>query len=143
MLRAKPETDSLTEPFWAAASRRELVVQRCQACRRRQHPPRPACAACGAADVGFEPVSGGGTVLTWTEVRQPFVSSWRDELPFTCFLVELDEQAGLVFAADDVHFFRRLGKAFSPSAGLAVRVEFEPIDGGLLLPQFVPAGVSL
>jgi uncharacterized OB-fold protein len=140
MLRARPETDALTEPFWAAASRRELVVQRCQACRRWQHPPRPVCPACGAAEVGYEPVSGEGTVLTWTEVRQPFVSAWQEELPFTCFLVELKEQAGLVFASDDVHFFRHRGRSFSPAAGMAVRAEFEPIDGGLLLPQFVPAG---
>lgn len=79
-------------------------------------------------------------MLTWTEVRQPFVSSWREELPFTCFLVELKEQAGLVFASDDVHFFRRRGRLFAPSAGMPVRVDFEPVEDGLLLPQFVPMG---
>ncbi len=138
MPRATPVPDELTAPFWEAASRRSLVAQRCAACDRWQHPPRPACASCGADDVAFAEVSGVGTVLTWTEVHQPFVASWRDDLPFTCFLVTTPED--LVFASDDVHFCRRRGRRLDPYAGMPVRVDFEPVDGGLLLPQFVPAG---
>jgi hypothetical protein len=136
MSRATPVRDELTEPFWAAAGRRRLVAQRCAGCGRWQHPPRPACASCGGGDVAFAPVSGVGTVLTWTEVHQPFVASWRDDLPFTCFLVATPED--LVFASDDVYFFRRRGSRLEPYAGMPVRVDFEPAEGGLVLPQFVP-----
>jgi hypothetical protein len=137
--RATPVPDALTEPFWAAARRRTLVAQRCPACQQWQHPPRPACFACDSADVEFTPLSGLGTVLTWTEVRQPFVADWRDELPFTCFLVETAE--GLVFPSDDLYFFRRQGRGIELSAGLPVRADFEPVGEDLLLPQFVPAEV--
>ena len=77
-------------------------------------------------------------MLSWTEVRHPFVSAWEAELPFTCFLVELKEQAGLILASDDVYFFRNRGRSFNPTVGMPVRVEFEPIEDWQLLPQFVP-----
>lgn len=138
MIRATPVPDSLTEPFWAAARRCELVAQQCPGCGHRQHPPRPACGACAAVEPPFATVSGFGTVLSWSEVRHPFIARWTHDVPFTCFLVELDEQEGLVFASDDFHFFRRRGRCLKPVAGMPVRVDFEPIDGGFLLPQFVP-----
>lgn len=134
-MRAQPIPDALTEPFWAAAKRRQLVVQRCRSCRRWQHPPRPTCVACGTDEVEFSPVSGNGTVVTWSEVRHPFVTGWTE--PFTCFLVELVEQAGLLFVSDDVRL-RCQGRRLEPTAAMPMRVEFEPIDNGLLLPQFVP-----
>jgi len=43
-----------------------LKLQRCQACRRFQHPPYPTCVNCMAIDLAFEPVSGKGAIYTYT-----------------------------------------------------------------------------
>lgn len=73
------------DPFWAACGRGELVIQRCTACGRRVHLPAASCPWCGGGEHGgelvFEPVSGLGTVHTFTVVHRavaPFAAAWVD-----------------------------------------------------------------
>jgi len=37
--RPIPVPNEWTKPFWEAAKRRVLALQRCQACKHFQHPP--------------------------------------------------------------------------------------------------------
>lgn len=73
-----------------AASRQELVVQRCGACGHHQHHPRPLCLQCGERErlllVG---VSGHGTVWSFTTVD-------RATPTYTIALVRLDEGPALL-----------------------------------------------
>ena len=52
--RPIPVPNEWTQPFWQAAKQGVLALQRCQACRRFQHPPYPTCVNCMAIDLAFE-----------------------------------------------------------------------------------------
>jgi hypothetical protein len=79
----------VSKPFWEAASRGELLIQRCPS-GHRQFYPRAVCKVCGA-DPEWEPASGRGTVHTFTIIRQQHARPFRDELPYVVAMVELDE----------------------------------------------------
>lgn len=88
--RPAPDPDGVTRPFWEAAGRGELLIQRCPACGHRQFYPRPLCTACGG-DPEWERASGRGVVHTFTVVRQFAARPFRDQLPYVVAMIELDE----------------------------------------------------
>lgn len=141
--RAVPVMDEITHGFWEMAQRKILGVQRCRACGRAQHPPAPDCTYCGSESLEFTAASGFAHLVTWTEVVHAFVSAWTPDLPFTAFLVELDDWPGLLMPSDDIYFLRRRGTSLPQRVNIAMSVQFEPLAGSdLLLPQFVPRGTS-
>ncbi|MGQ0548534.1 MAG: Zn-ribbon domain-containing OB-fold protein [Armatimonadota bacterium] len=81
--------DALTAPFWEAAARHELIIQRCQTCGMHQFYPRPFCLACESNDVLWVSAAGTGTVYSMTTVRMHV----SPELvpPYIVAIVELDE----------------------------------------------------
>jgi uncharacterized protein len=82
--------DALTAPFWEAARRRRLVVQRCVSCGRHQFYPRPFCLSCDRDDsLEWVEASGSGTVYSVVTVHMPVL----DELPppYQVAIVELTE----------------------------------------------------
>lgn len=81
--------DALTAPYWAAARRKELALQRCTACGAVQFYPRPFCLACQSDDVEWVPAGGGGVVYSMTTVRIQIAPEF--EPPYIVALVELDE----------------------------------------------------
>ena len=85
--KPRPLIDDLTRPFWEAAREHRLVIQRCQDCRHFNHPPRPVCTACHGAALAFEPVSGRGTIYSFSVMYQPNVAGFGDELPYLNILV--------------------------------------------------------
>lgn len=95
-LPPKPVADADTQPFWDAAAQRQLVVQQCAACGRWIWQPQPLCPACGALDPPWGPVSGGGSVVSWTVVHPPVLPAWADDTPFTVLLVELAQGVRMV-----------------------------------------------
>ena len=56
--------------FWRAGEAGVLRFMRCRSCGFYIHPPLPMCRVCKSRDVQDEPVSGRGTVLTYTVNRQ-------------------------------------------------------------------------
>ncbi len=134
---APPEMviDALSAPFWAAARERRLELQRCQDCGLFIHLPRPVCRRCGSFRLAFEPVSGRGSVYSYTETRRAFHPFFADRVPYLLASIELAEQAGLRMlsnlvgiAEPDVRF------------GMPVEVTFEDFSPDLTIPVFVPAG---
>lgn len=128
LLEAVPS--ELAADFWTAAARGELTIQRCQACGHLQHPPRAVCGACGAADLAFGPVSGRGTVYSFTVVERALLPELRPFVPYVIALVDLDEGPRLL----------ALLRADPPELriDMPVQVAFEAV-GEVTLPVFVPA----
>ena len=123
-------TTALTQPYWNAAARGVLAIQRCRACGRWIHFPEPACASCGSSDLDFEPVSGRGHVETFSVIHRSFVPEFADRTPYAIAWIGLVEQQGLrVFgnvtgcAPDEI------------AIGMEVEVFFETRDGRTL-PNF-------
>ena len=81
----------LTEPFWAAARRGELLVQRCRHCGLHQHYPRVLCGRCWRQDLDLVRSAGRGRVWTYTVVHRPGHPAWEADVPYVLALVELDE----------------------------------------------------
>lgn len=129
--RPLPVPDEASSPFWANTARHVLSVARCAHCGLLTLPPDVVCPSCGSTEPGFTfvPVSGGGTVRSYTVVRQSFLPGF--EVPFTLVDVELDEQPGL-------RMIGRLldGSADSLAQGVPVRVAFEDVEPGIAIPAF-------
>ena len=60
--RPIPVPNEWTKPFWEAAKRGALELQRCQQRGHFQHPPYPTCVNCMGIDLKFEPVRGASVV---------------------------------------------------------------------------------
>jgi uncharacterized protein len=91
--RVVPVPTELTKPYWAAAARGELRIQRCASCRRFVHFPEPCCPGCGSPDLSYDQVSGLGSVSTFAVVHRSFVPG--PPTPYTIAWIELVEQPGL------------------------------------------------
>ena len=126
-----PWPDSLSAPFWEAANRKELVIQRCQGCGRYHHPPVGVCTTCLSPDQRYVQVSGKGRINTFTITYQARQPAFQAIQPYTVALVELDEQEGLLLYSNIP------GSAPGDiSIGLPVSVDFEEIVPGIHIPQF-------
>jgi uncharacterized OB-fold protein len=80
-----------------AESTSELLIERCDTCERWVHPSTGECRACGGALVA-RPVSGRGTVFTYTVNHHPYNPDVPT--PYVIAIVELAEQSGLRVAAN-------------------------------------------
>jgi uncharacterized protein len=116
--------------FWRAGEAGELRFMRCQACGHYIHPPLPICPRCKSRDVRDEPVSGKGSVLTYTVNRQAWEAGL--EPPYVIAIVGIDEQAGLRFTTNIVNC--GIGEVF---IGMRVRVLFDHRED-VWLPLFEP-----
>src|SRR5690606_41632961 len=119
--------------YWTGGASGQLLVERCGTCRSWQHPPTGTCGRCGA-DAEPEPVSGRGTVFTFTVNHQQY----HPEVPppYVIAVVELEEQADLRLPTNIV--------GCPPEAvtiGAAVRVTFEQ-HGDIHVPVFTLDGAT-
>ena len=90
-----PLPDDDSAPYWEAAARGELRMQRCSACRGWRFPPRSRCARCQSDAVEWERVSGRGTVYSFVVAHAPVLPAFAARVPFAIVLVELDEDPQL------------------------------------------------
>jgi hypothetical protein len=90
-----PAPNPLTAGFWDAAARRQLVVQRCS-CGRYRHYPQLLCPECHSGDWSWAPVSGRGTVYSYTVTHRAFHPAWADRVPFAVATIDLDEGVRMV-----------------------------------------------
>ncbi|MFI5047248.1 MAG: Zn-ribbon domain-containing OB-fold protein [Acidimicrobiia bacterium] len=121
----------LTQPFWDAAARRELSVQRCRACATHLFYPRYLCTTCGSDDLEWVTVSGRATVFTYTIARRPTHPGFDDLVPYVIAVVELDEGPKLTTNIVDAD----LGQL---AIGMRVVATFDDVDGVTLV-DFRPA----
>lgn len=127
-----PRPGTLTEPFWKAARRGELRVQRCSSCARHVFYPRLNCPHCGSAELQWVTASGRGTVFTFTVARRPTHPAFADRVPYVIGIVELEEgprmTTNIVQCDPD-----------SVYIGMPVKVVFEDADEKIALVYFRPA----
>ena len=134
--RPVPVPDEESQPFWDAAAQHVLTAARCSRCRALSLPPDIVCAHCGTTDPKFvfTPVSGRGSVRSWTVVRRSFLPGFDADLPFVLVDVELEEQPELRVIG------RLLDGVDAPmQLGTRVEVAFEDLAPGVSIPAFVVA----
>lgn len=131
--RGKPRPDlgdADTAPYWEATARHRLVLPRCGHCGLVFLPPRRLCGGCWRGELQWQPMSGAGTVWTFTKVHTAFYDdTWAEDVPYVVAVVELDEGPRLM-----------AGIVESDTSDLAigdrVEVAFEDRSEGLTLPMF-------
>lgn len=121
MQRKLPLLTPENKPFWTGGKTGELLVQRCASCTRFFHPPSPICVYCSSMDVGPQPVSGRGHVISYTINYQPWVPEL--EVPYVVAIIGLEEDENLRLVSNVVGC--PPGDVF---IGMAVRVTFENVE---------------
>ena len=129
--RPLPETDVVTAPFWEAAKRHELSLQRCRAGDHRFMYPRIFCPVCYSDDLEWAPVSGKGRVYTFTVVHQAGHPFFQAQVPYVFAVVQLDEGPRMYtniveIDPDDVQVDMRVEAVFDDVTDDVTLVKFRP-----------------
>ena len=98
--RPIPVPNEWTKPFWDAAKRGVLELQRCQSCGHFQHPPYATCVQCIATDLKFEPVRGEGAIYAYTIMYHTGDKRFAPVVPYASIIVELDDAPGALLAGN-------------------------------------------
>ena len=110
------DLDGDNAAYFRFCAQGELRLQRCKACTLMRYPPGPACPWCSGNAFEWTPVSGRGVVYSYTEVRHPVLSAFRERVPYLTLLVELDEQRAQPTEHEAI---RMIGNLATPDAALA------------------------
>lgn len=119
------------KPFFDAAKRHELVVQRCRGCGAYRFPAREICSSCLSRDAEWVKVSGDGEIFSYNVMHQVYHPGFADEVPYAVVVVKLKEGAKMNSNL----------KGIAPDAikiGMPVKVVFEDVSDEVTLPKFVP-----
>ena len=124
-----PQISADMAPFFEAARRHELVVQRCTSCGALRFPARAICSRCLAREAEWVSVSGRGTVFSFAIMHQAMHPGFAAEVPYAVVVVELDEGVRLLS--------NLVGCPTSEvRIGLPVEVVFDDVTPEVTLPKF-------
>ncbi len=118
-------------PFFEAARRHQLVVQRCTQCGTHRFPAREICSNCLSRASEWAPVSGAGEVFSYNVMHQVYHPGFADEVPYAVVMIKLAEGAKLTSNLVGV-------RPDQIRIGMPVRVVFEDITNEVTLPKFAP-----
>jgi uncharacterized OB-fold protein len=118
-------------PFWAAASERRLVVQRCTGCGTLRFPARPRCSTCLGAGAEWVPVSGRGEIFSFVVMHQAAHPGFAAAVPYAVVVVQLAEGVRMLSGVTGIG-------AHDVRIGMPVEVAFEERGPDVLLPLFRP-----
>ena len=129
--RPTPIPDLDSAPYWEAAHRHKLLLQRCGSCERFRFYPRSHCPFCFSGSFEWELASGRGTVYSFTIVHRAPSPGFQNKVPYVLALIDLFEGVRMMTniiecAPHDVEI------------GMPVEVVFEDLNDTISLPQFRP-----
>ncbi|MFI5395901.1 MAG: Zn-ribbon domain-containing OB-fold protein [Candidatus Binatia bacterium] len=120
------------KPFFDAAKRHELVVQRCTQCGLHRFPARNICSNCLSREAEWVKASGQGEVFSYTVMHQVYHPGFADEVPYAVVVIKLEEGAKMTSNLVGT-------KPHAIQIGMPVKVVFEDITDDITLPKFAPA----
>jgi uncharacterized OB-fold protein len=124
-----PRVTGENRPFWEAARRHQLALQRCADCGRFRYPPGPVCPECLSEDAAWVPVSGRGTVSTFVVFHKRYFPAFAADIPYNVVQVQLEEGPRLTANLVDV-------PNEQIAVGLPVEVVFDDVTREVSLPRF-------
>jgi len=126
-----PKIDDISRPYWEAAKRHELMLQKCQDCGHYRYPPGLTCPSCLSDEMEWVRVSGRGTVHTWTVFHRVYHPAFDGDVPYAVVMVELEEGPRLATNLVDC-------KIEDIKVGMPVEVVFDDVTKEITLPKFRP-----
>jgi uncharacterized protein len=127
-----PAPDDESEPFWAAARDRRLLIKRCGDCGATHFYPRPFCPRCWSTNVSWEEASGDAILYTWSVVHQNDLPPFPGRVPYVAAVVDLAEGPRLMTNVVDC-------EPAALTVGMALRVAYEDRTDEVTVPVFTPA----
>jgi hypothetical protein len=124
-----PEITPEMAPFFEAARRHALAVQRCVACGALRFPARAACNRCMSRETDWVAVAGTGTVFSVAVMHQANHPAFEAMLPYAVVVVELDCGVRMISNVVDC-------PARDVAIGMPVEVTFEERSPEVTLPVF-------
>ena len=128
--RPLPQPTHYSQPFWDAAAKRKLVVQRCGECERAIMYPKLFCPFCLSDKLSWAEATGRGSVYTYTVQHRGGPSGFDDGVPYVLAVIQLDEGVQMMsnIVGED---------ATEVACGDRVEVDFETVDNSdVVLPVF-------
>lgn len=133
LTKPRPEITSDNRPYFDGLNEGRLMLQRCAACGKIRHYPRPVCDGCWSMQAEWVQASGLATVHSWTISHHPFHPGFKAELPYALVTVDLEEDVRLHARARDID-------PATLRIGMPVRIGFERVTAEFSLPVIVPPG---
>ena len=129
-IKPLPRPTATSRPFWDAAKRHQLQLQRCGGCASFIYYPRDRCPNCLSERLEWTPVSGRGKLYSYTVVRRASTRSFSDK-PYVLAIVELDEGVRMTTNIE--------APPESVKVGMPVTVYFDDVTPEKTLVKFKPA----
>ena len=118
-------------PFWDAAKRHELSLQKCNNCGKYWYPSGPVCPFCWSRDHEWAKLSGRGKVNSWVIFHQRYFESFSEDIPYNVAQVELEEGPRITTNLVGV-------KNEDIRMDMPVHVVFDDVTPEVTLPKFRP-----
>ena len=128
-----PRPTALSQPYWDGLKAHEVRLQQCVDCLHWVFFPRSHCPSCGGRALHWKPVSGNGTLYTFTVARVPTLPEFTDEMPQLLAVVALDEGPHLNTTLvgvdpDRLKVGQRLRPVFDDRPGAVTLLRHAPVD---------------
>jgi uncharacterized OB-fold protein len=127
-----PIVNPWARPFWEAARKGKLVIQRCKDCKKYIFYPRICCLHCFSDRVEWVEASGKGFVYSYTVVENNAPSAFIQDMPYVIAIVRLEE--GVQMLTNIVGC-----DPYQVRCDMRVQVTFEKLDDEFSLPKFRPS----
>jgi uncharacterized protein len=125
---AEARRSSWSRPYWEGIAQRVLRFQHCNSCQRNVFPARLYCPFCASSDFEWRESAGRGRLYSYSVVELGALRFFRDQVPYTIAIVELDEGYRMTSRLEDA-------EPGSYQCDAPVEVTFDRLEGRL--PSFV------
>lgn len=125
-------TNPDTEPFWEAAKEHRLTACQCGDCGQFRMPPSPYCPNCLSKNKNWPDLPGTGTVFSFAICSKNPANG--EDYVYVPAVIDLD-------GAPDARLVTNLAgvDADDVAIGMKVKVDWNPIKDGWVLPIFTPS----
>lgn len=123
------------QPYWDAADRHELSLQKCKKCDHFEHPAGPTCASCGSEEVSWVTLGKNikATIYSYIISHRPFLPGFQDDLPLIIAQAELEDVPEVKIMCNLLEC-----KTENVHIGMPVKMTWQDITEERSLPQWIP-----
>ncbi|MEO7370622.1 MAG: OB-fold domain-containing protein [Ilumatobacteraceae bacterium] len=127
-----PDSTPLDQPFWDATRQHRIDLQQCDGCLAFRFIPSEICSRCHSEAFTWQPVSGSGSIYSYTVVHRAPNAAYQREAPYVIAHVALAEGPHMIGNLVDCDPDR-------VRIGMPVDVAFDDVSPDLTLYRFCPA----
>ena len=125
-LKPLPQKQPENAPLWEGLVAREFRVPKCNNCGAFNWVPYPACRECLSEDLTWTPISGEGTLFSYTIIHRG-LGAFQKEVPYVVALVDMDvpDDKRAVIVLGNIHGVEH----DDLQVGMPLKMTFKDIEG--------------